>query len=763
MALSPNPFRHSLSCLIFLFCFPGVSSAFDADADWDRLQSQARAKGSVRAMVRLKETKAFDGALSTQEAQTDRARTVHSLQNDVLADLRAGSALAEPTARFDYIPYLALRADAETLAKLRDDPRVLDIREERRYRPNLIDSVPLVGGNLAFDKGFSGSGQAVAILDTGVEKEHLFLSGRVASEACYSTTDPGNLATSVCPGGASSSTAPGSGQPCNADVPALDDAGCNHGTHVAGIAAGKGSGSNVAFNGVARNADIIAVQVFSRIDNVTTCDGASFTPCIIGFDSDLLQAMERVLTLSATLPVAAVNLSLGGGSFTSACDSSEAAFKSIVDLLKQAGVATVAASGNESTANALGAPACISSVVSVGATNKSDAVVSFSNSASFLDLLAPGNQIRSSVPDDGTGSFVQTTQASNSFANLSGTSQAAPHVAGAFAVLRGFLASQAGVDIKSAATVNNILDALKDTGKSIVDARNGLAFSRIQVDKAFDNLDIHISFTGAPSAVPDLAAPAQTVQLSATATDELGHALGYSWTASCPALGTGGSFDSATAQNPKWTAPANATVFKVDCKLEVTANDGQGQQVSKSTDVGVRGTYSLERDKGKRVLSPYWQSGPGIYTFVAVSHPSLSGMNSQIGVEMLAVADEGAGLFSLPLRFTIDSNATKNIFIAGTNHSFLNPDSIPTALFMIGTAGDKSGFLSIQPVASAPEKFLGVAGSRSRGFPDTNALVYWGAVVVQNSSTGFAMEFIGDLHDSTAFSPGQGASFSGIN
>ncbi len=761
MKLSPNHSRRWLSCLIFLFCFPNATFAFDADAQWDRLKTKARDKGSVRTLVRLKETSAFDGALSTPQAQADRARAVHSLQNDVLTALRDGSSsLVEPTARFDYIPYLALRADADTLAKLRADPRVLDIREERFYRPSLVDSVPLVGGNLAFNKGFSGSGQTVAVLDSGVDKDHLFLKGRVVSEACYSTTDSALQATSVCPGGATSSTAAGSGQHCNADIPALDDAGCDHGTHVTGIATGLGSGSGVAFNGVGRSANIIAIQVFTKVDDPAACGGASDTPCIIGADADLMQAMERVLTLTATLPVAAVNLSLGGGSFTSACDSSEAAFKSVVDLLKNAGVATVASSGNEFTASAMGSPACISSVVSVGATNKSDAVTSFSNSANFLDLLAPGSLINSSVPGATVSSFVQRTATSNSFGIKSGTSMAAPHVAGAFAVLRGFLASQAGVNIKSAATVNNILAALKDTGKSVVDSRNGLTHPRIQVDKAFDNLDIHISFTVGPSAFPELTSPSKAVQLSATAADELSHALGYSWTASCPDLASGGSFDSATAQNPKWTAPANATVFKVDCKLEVTANDGQGQQVSKSVDVGVRGTYVLEKDKGKRVVSPYWQSGPATYTFLAASHPSLSGMNSQIGLEILAVADAGAGLFSLPLRFTINSGATKHIFIAGTNHSFLNPDSIPTVLFMIGTAGAKSGFLSVQPVATSPEKFLGVAGSLGRGFPDVNALSYWGAVVVQHSSTGFAMEFMGDLQDSRSFSS---TNFSGIN
>ena len=60
----------------------------------------------------------------------------------------------------------------------------------------------------------------------------------------------------VCPGGMAESTALGSGMPCSAD-------GCYHGTHVAGIAAGKGA----SFSGVARDASLISIQVFSQVND----------------------------------------------------------------------------------------------------------------------------------------------------------------------------------------------------------------------------------------------------------------------------------------------------------------------------------------------------------------------------------------------------------------------------------------------------------------------------------------------------------------
>ena len=84
----------------------------------------------------------------------------------------------------------------------------------------------------------------------------------MVSEACYSTNDPFFSATSVCPGGVEASTAPDSGLNCDALDPSIAD-GCNHGTHVAGIAAGNG----VGFNGMALDANVIAIQVFSKISS----------------------------------------------------------------------------------------------------------------------------------------------------------------------------------------------------------------------------------------------------------------------------------------------------------------------------------------------------------------------------------------------------------------------------------------------------------------------------------------------------------------
>jgi hypothetical protein len=85
--------------------------------------------------------------------------------------------------------------------------------------------------------------------------------------------------------------------------------GCRHGTHVAAIAAGKGA---VTASGVARNARLISIQVFSRFEGPANCVGAGEDPCTLSFDSDQLKGLQRVFALRNTFDIAAANLRLGG-------------------------------------------------------------------------------------------------------------------------------------------------------------------------------------------------------------------------------------------------------------------------------------------------------------------------------------------------------------------------------------------------------------------------------------------------------------------
>ena len=483
----------------------------------------------VRVIVGLRAPFVPEGRLPGRAAVQAQREAIVRAREAMISRLRAGTWTVEHA--FESIPFVALQAQPETIDALRSSPDVASVREDRLLAPVLAQSVPLIGAPTAWAAGDTGAGWTIAIIDTGVDKGHPFLSGKVVSEACYS--NKGN-----CPNKSKTQTSAGAGTPCG-----WAPSGCAHGTHVAGIAAGSGP----SFSGVAKGASLIAVQVFSRFTG-SSCSGTGEDPCALAFTSDMVAGLERVYALRGVFSVASVNVSLGGGSFgdQAACDAADPATKAAIDNLRSAGIATIAAAGNEGNPTALNSPACISSAVSVGATSKADVVVAFSNSATYLSLLAPGLSINSSVPGGG-------------FAVFSGTSMAAPHVAGSWALAR---------QSNPAASVTEVLDAMQLTGVPITDSRNGLTKPRIRVDR--------VVFTCDADAVPDSGPPPLSVSLSGSAQQGTPPYTG-SWSfgdGSAPVAGMTASHD--------YTVPGDFTAT-------LTVQDALGLSCRATTQVTVPG------------------------------------------------------------------------------------------------------------------------------------------------------------------------------
>jgi len=151
-----------------------------------------------------------------------------------------------------------------------------------------------------------------------------------------------------------------------------------------------------------------------------------------------------------------------------------------------------------------------------------------------------------------------------------------------------------------------------------------------------------------------------------------------------------------------------------------------------------------------RVVSPYWQSDSGSYTFIAVSHTSLSGMASQIGLTINALGSDNVA-FGTAVEFTVTSGTTTRVFLVSTNHASINPTSIPTAEFIAGTTNFAHGHVRIDPIATDTVTKTSLGGLQD-GVQDSTMLSYWGSVVIEQNVTGFAMEFIGDMSDSQATS-----------
>ncbi|NUR90874.1 MAG: S8 family serine peptidase, partial [Nonomuraea sp.] len=361
----------------------------------------------------------------------------------------------------DSQPFVVVQGTAQELEALAKDPRVTSIHRDRAYPPTAVPGLQLIGADKAHEKGYNGNGQVVAVLDTGIDTDHPYLQGRVVGEACFSATGEG--AVSLCQDGKESQIGDRAADAANPQCTADGVNMCEHGTHVAGIVAGSG--------GVAPGAQIYAIQVFSRVNDEDVCGEPS---CILAFESSLRLALDYVGQIAGALPIVAVNMSLGGALSETACDGTEEGqvLKPKIDALLAKGVATVVAAGNESFEGA-SYPGCISSAVTVGAGTGDDTIADFSNRGGLVDLFAPGVDIDSSVPD-------------NQMAVHSGTSMAAPHVAGALALLKA-----ASPQTPTA----ELVEKLKASGRPYVYQANG-------AEVKTPRLDVMAALTGAAAQPP---------------------------------------------------------------------------------------------------------------------------------------------------------------------------------------------------------------------------------------------------------------------
>jgi subtilisin family serine protease len=305
---------------------------------------------------------------------------------------------------------------------------------------------------------------------------------------------------------------------------------CNgHGTHVAGTIGGS-------VYGVAKSVALVAVRVLD-------CNGSGTT-------SGVIAGVDWVT--SQTVRPAVANMSLGGG----ASSTLDAAVRNSI----ASGVSYAVAAGN---GNFIGreadacnySPARVAEAITVGATTSSDAKTSWSNYGNCVDWFAPGASI--------TSAWHTSDTATNT---ISGTSMAAPHVAGAAALY---------LQANPNATAQQVRDALYEaTTKNIVTnsrtANNHLLYTLF-------------GDTPPPPPPPDNAPPTAgftysctelTCEFTDASTDDDGTIASWSW-----AFGDG---DTSTAQNPSRTYAAAGTYT---VSLTVTDDDGATGSTSQNVTV----------------------------------------------------------------------------------------------------------------------------------------------------------------------------------
>ncbi len=610
-----------------------------------QLQALAQHRGTVRVIVGVHAAFAPEGELGATEAATQRS-DIGNAHTAVLDHLERVHGVKKEAYLFDTIPFLVLEARREELDTLTADNNVISLEEDELYATTLAESSPLIGATAAGTAGYTGIDQHVAILDTGVDKTHPFLSGRVVSEACYSTTSATYSSTTVCPGGVTESTANGSGVNCGAN--------CDHGTHVAGIVAG----SNGTMRGVAPSANLIAIQVFSRFAaGSTSCGGSGSASCVLTYESDQIKGLQRVFALSGTYNIASVNMSLGGSRYynQTTCDSAKSSTKAAIDNLRSVGIATVISSGNDGYTDSMGAPGCISTAVSVGSTwdagglsfsnstctepsSTVNKVACYSNSASFLNLLAPGSRIYSSIPG-------------SAYSNYHGTSMAAPQVAGAWALLK-----QASPGI----SVTNALDTLATTGVSVTDYRNSIVKKRIDLVAALASLTPATTYTltvNSSGATGVAIGASPTAYAGTTNYSKTGIASGTGITLTAPSTQGGATFSSWSGCNSASGVTCSVTM---NASKTVTANYSSGASVNLLQNPGFEsGSASwTENSSGGFSIISTW-IGHGVSAHSGSYYAWLGGYSSGTDIlEQSVTIPSTAGSASVEFWYMISTSET---------------------------------------------------------------------------------------------------------
>jgi Subtilase family len=426
---------------------------------------------------------------------TDRAivefhAPMRATRRTLEADLgRLGSARVRRmyTRAFNGAAITLPRRNWQALAKL---PYVKRVHPDLPVRALMSRSVPQVGAPQVWAKHSTrGRGITIAVIDTGIDYTHPSLGGgfgpgfRVSGgwDFVFDDADP------------------------------MDDHG--HGTHVAGIAAAN----SAELTGVAPEATLLAYKVL---------DGQGK-----GMHSDIIAAIDRAIDPNGDGDTAdaadVINLSLGGPG------SPDDPVAQAVENAIANGVVVVCAAGNDGDFFRIGSPAAAPGAITVGNAELGGALSPFTSKGPNTGLytikpevVAPGEGIVSAWPAGGTRP-------------LSGTSMAAPHVAGAAALLRAVHPGWTPADIKSA-----LVSSAHDLKQDVMAQGAG----RIDVSQAVEQtvfLDPATLGFGLADVEGDVWSPSQRVRITnrssspVTLADPVAGAVGLavpeSWTLASPA------------------------------------------------------------------------------------------------------------------------------------------------------------------------------------------------------------------------------------
>ncbi|MEM3536641.1 MAG: S8 family peptidase, partial [Candidatus Bathyarchaeia archaeon] len=294
--------------------------------------------------------------------------------------------------KYTLVSAVAVNTIAGTLPKIAKLSSVLRIEPDVQVQITLDTAVPVINADKVWsDYGYHGENQTIAILDTGIWPEHPDFQGKIVGWADFVNMQPDPY----------------------------DDNG--HGTMVASIAAGTGTGANGTYKGVAYMANIVAVKVLDANGR--------------GYTSTIIMGLEWAATNKNIYNITVTNLSLGSIGPSDGKDVLSLACNNLVDE----GIVVVVAAGNFGPKPyTVGTPAAAEKVIAVGAVDRAKNIASFSSRGPTLDdrfkpdVCAVGVSVMAgSLPY-----FKYPEKEWIIYRAVSGTSAAAPMIAGAAALIR---------------------------------------------------------------------------------------------------------------------------------------------------------------------------------------------------------------------------------------------------------------------------------------------------------------------------------------
>jgi hypothetical protein len=335
---------------------------------------------------------------------------------------------------------IVLSINQDELNGLKNNKNIEKIIPDKKIKAFLTQSVPLINADDVWNIqingiNITGIDETVCVIDTGINFSHADLIGK--NKTCIIDCI---------------------GKPCTPNCSVSDDQG--HGTHVAGIVAASGG-----INGVSIGANLIGVKVLNSNGE--------------GSGVDLDKAIDWCTENSEEYNISVITMSLGDcTNHATYCNSDSSA--SHINAAVAKNITVIASAGNGpdppdcigiTNTGGPSSPACIQNVTAVGGTSDSD-VIDYQRGVLF-QLMAPGK-------------IIYSTNKSGGYETRSGTSMAAPHVAGVVALLQQFNNMQSGRTL----TPYEVKSVLNSTGKQINDtAGTNLIYSRINVLDAIKKLD----------------------------------------------------------------------------------------------------------------------------------------------------------------------------------------------------------------------------------------------------------------------------------